>query len=86
MNNQSYQYTFGTSPAPASSSFFGSFVQNNVLSIALFISFCILLFLLVRSILLWYWRVNEIVTQLQKIEFNTRKNVNVPIVEQDKKS
>jgi len=35
----------------------------------------ILIFLLFRSIVLWYWRLNEIAELLKQIEKNTRKEI-----------
>lgn len=34
--------------------------------------FFVLLFLIIREILTWYWKLNRIVTLLEKIEKNTR--------------
>jgi len=40
----------------------------------LFVGITILLFLIFREIVTWYWKQNEIVDLLKKIEANTRKD------------
>ena len=37
------------------------------------IGFCIILFLIGRMFVLWYWKINRIVELLEKIEYNTRE-------------
>lgn len=44
--------------------------------ITLFICFLILLFAAMRFFMLWYWKVNEIVSLLKDIKSNTEQNKN----------
>ncbi|MFH1536493.1 MAG: hypothetical protein ABID45_00730 [Patescibacteria group bacterium] len=39
-----------------------------------FIVSLIILFILIRKIVTWYWKINEIVKLLNRIERNTRKD------------
>ncbi len=44
------------------------------LNIALAVAVAIVIFLIMRFILLWYWKINEIVSLLTDIRNNTNKN------------
>lgn len=44
-------------------------------SIALVIIVILLLFLIIREIVCWYWKINKIVDLLEKIEDNTRPQI-----------
>jgi hypothetical protein len=53
----------------------GDFIYNNLLYIAYFLILIIFLFLALREVAAWYWKINKIVALLEKIEVNTRKEV-----------
>lgn len=45
----------------------------NILNILIPIGICVLLFLIFRAFVLWYWKVDEIVKLLKEIAGNTKK-------------
>lgn len=47
----------------------------NIESIVLWIIGLLVLFLITRELITWYWKINEIVSLLKKIEENTRPNI-----------
>ena len=61
-------------PITNTAGFYG--LQFNWAGFALSVIIVILVFLLVREIMLWYWKVNEIVELLKDIKANTSKDKN----------
>ena len=56
------------------------------INILLFLGLLILLFLICREILCWYWKINKALVLLQKIEKNTRqKNLTTDLPKEDAK-
>ena len=51
----------------------GNNVVNTIFSVLLIAALTVGLFVVLRSIVLWYFRITDIVTLLEKIEKNTRK-------------
>ncbi|OQA38980.1 MAG: hypothetical protein BWY51_00590 [Parcubacteria group bacterium ADurb.Bin316] len=54
-------------------------IENKWLLILLLAIFCLLVWLLIREINTWYWKINDILVVLKKIEKNTRQNNNVDV-------
>lgn len=48
--------------------------------------FILIIFLITRQLTLWYFRVNEIVALLEKIEENTRQGVNKQLISMSKEN
>ena len=44
------------------------FITSNLLAIILVVLFLIIVWLLIRELLTWYWKINKIVSILEKIE------------------
>ena len=54
-------------------------IMEKWLLILLLAIFCLLVWLLIREINTWYWKINDILVVLKKIEKNTRQNNNVDV-------
>ncbi|EKE11604.1 MAG: hypothetical protein ACD_15C00047G0002 [uncultured bacterium] len=49
-------------------------IEDNAFPIAILILIAISFAFLIREIALWYWKVNDVIDLLEKIERNTRKD------------
>jgi len=52
-------------------------IKNNGLLIILLFVVWLLIWLLIREVKTWYWKINDIITLLKKIEKNTDLTLNV---------
>jgi hypothetical protein len=49
-----------------------NYFGNGPLGFIEIVAFVVIFFFLVREVLVWYWKINKIVSLLEKIEENTR--------------
>jgi len=54
------------------------FRNINLVQILITLGIIVLVFLLIREILTWYWKINKVVSLLEDIKRNTRKETKKP--------
>ena len=59
-------------------------IQNNWLMLLLLFVVWLLIWLIIREIRTWYWKINDILVLLKKIETNTNQSQSALNVSEDK--
>jgi hypothetical protein len=57
----------------------GSSVSGTLVAFWMALIFGVLVFLLMRAVMLWYWKIDKIVGLLERIEKNTRTNISTAV-------